>query len=207
VNPQAVDRIRKILRERAEPPKKKPSTPALGLSNPYGLLPIHLRSELLPQLSVEDQVFCERSGARNIIRRRELDLRKHKPVFANQEPGPVPPRRSNRFVDDTAIESDGEGGDIPSSVTTPQPSRPPSPDRLPPIKKTIEKPKCYSCNKTFSGPKQLDIHLKSKKHWKQVRNTSTLCITCGRFFSSKHNLRTHKCSNFLKNEPFYKFKN
>jgi len=63
VNPQAVDRIRKILRERAEPPKKKPSTPALGLSNPYGLLPIHLRSELLPQLSVEDQVGLAQAQA------------------------------------------------------------------------------------------------------------------------------------------------
>ena len=207
MDPKAVERTQRILRERSEPPKKKPPTPATGFTNPYDLKPIHLRSEPLPQLSEEDQLFCKKSGASNIVRERAQSLKKFKPSFSEQEPGPLPPRRSNRFVDDSAIESDGEGGDIPSSATTPRPSRSPSPVRVRSVQKSIikaNKPKCSICNLSFSGPMQEAIHLKSKKHLKQARNSSGLCITCEHFFTSQHNLRYHKCSKFLKNETFYK---
>jgi len=210
----AAKRVKKILNQRNNPlQKKKVSVRQEGSEHPDGLLPIHLRSRPLPQLSPADVLFAQNNGASNIVKRRRKDLANHAEIFRNQ-----PTRRQSVFVDDSAIESDGEGGDIVSTTTTPASSRHPSPARLvtttqpstntlpvqlPIVKRSkIKRPKehCTTCNRFFDGIKQLDFHKKSKKHLKQVRNSvSTHCKQCNRFFPSKHNFSTHKCENFLKN--------
>ena len=133
-----------------------------------------------------------------------------------------PRRRKFLFVDDSAIESDGEGGDVASTPTTPASSRPPSPDRveapssIPVIDLSVQapiakppRPRCYACNTDFSGPKQFQVHINGKKHKKNVRNSclSSICKLCGHFFTSNHNFNNHKCENYMKKEKFYKLKN
>ena len=208
----AVRRIKRILNERSTPKPKKPTVESSSSENPEKLSPIHLRTDPLPQLSLEDQLFAIQRGARNIVRRREIDLANYKPSFRSQ-PYRARPRKKNNLIDDSAVESDGEGGDIESSPTTPANSRPSSPTptssvttaqvNTQSIRKTIvKKPRanshCTVCNIFVSGPKQLDIHYKSKKHKKTLgRSKSSSCRQCNRFFTSYHNLKNHKCANFL----------
>ncbi len=208
INPSTVKQVKKILAERNNcTPSRKVSIEEKVVEHPDGLLPIHLRSEPLAQLSPSDILFAKTNGASNIVRRRHKDLANHTFAFRDQ-----PARKKNQFIDDAAIESDGEGGDVPSRASTPNHSRPPSPlqaSNIPtvplsvelPIKKTkVKKPKeyCKTCNRFFDGIKQLEGHNKSKKHLKQVRNsTSTNCKQCNRFFTSRHNFASHKCKSFL----------
>ena len=207
---RSVKKISSILAERNNPrPKKKVVVPNIIL-NPKDLDPIHLRSEPLPLLSPTIELFCRTHGARNIVKRRQSDQDNYKPIFRQQRP-------AHPFVDNSAIESDGEGGDVASLATTPESSRPSTPIRTPTpsirlqvqpsiVKRVkVKKPKehCQTCNRYFDGSKQLDIHLKSKKHWKAVRNSqSSHCVTCNRLFTSYHNLRAHKCENFIKHPRF-----
>ena len=131
-------------------------------------------------------------------------------------------RRKFLFVDDSAIESDGEGGDVVSTPTTTAGSRPSSPvpveasisipviDLL--VRSPIAKPprpRCYTCNTDLSGPKQLQVQLRGKKHKIKIRNSclSSSCKLCGHCFTSNHNLSNHKCENYMKKEEFYKLHN
>ena len=133
---------------------------------------------------------------------------------AQAHPASRPIRAKNRFVDDSAVESDGEGGDIPSTATTPQNSRPSSPAYTPSShisvqllikKKRSEKAKCSDFNRQFAGPLQLIHHLTSNKHRRKIASQrSGHCKICNQVFTTKHNLKTHKCKNFLKSETFYK---
>ena len=214
-NPSSVKQVNKILAERSKrTPSRKECVQEKVVEHPDDLLPIHLRSEPLPQLSPSDILFPQAHGAANIVRRRHKDLANHTFTFRDQ-----PARKKNQFIYGAAIESDGEGGDVPSKATTPAHSRASTPPRIqstPKIdlsaqpslaKKTkIKKVKtdfCSICSRYFDGPKQLAVHLKSKPHWKQVRNCKpTTCVTCGHFFTSGHNLGTHKCENFIKHPRF-----
>ena len=132
-----------------------------------------------------------------------------------------PRRRKFLFVDDSAIESDGEGGDVVSTPTTPASSRPSSPGRveapssIPVIDLSVRspiakppRPRCYTCNTDFSGPKQFQVHIKGKKHKIKVRNSclSSSCKLCGHCFTSNYNFNNHKCENYMKKEKFYKLK-
>ena len=207
----AVKKINRIIRERNAPKPKKtaPVVPNI-IINPSDLDPIHLRTDPLPPLSPTTELFCAKYGARNIVKQRRRDQVNYTPNFCVQKP-----RAKISFIDDSGVESDGQGGDIPSRATTPQhsptssplPSPPasPSPTQTPlPVKKSLlKKPRkncyCKDCNLFVSGPLQLDIHKKSKKHLKQLRNsTSTHCTQCNRFFQSRHNLVNHKCDKFIK---------
>ena len=213
----AVRRIQRILSKRANPKTtKKPVSAVSSVSlNPARLDPIHLRSKPLAQLSPEDQLYAKNYGAANIIKRRQRDLKNFKQVHRHQPDTALPlrPVRSV-FIDDSAIESDGEGGDVESTPTTPASSRPSSPTSStvlparPTIKKSkLKKPRehCKTCNRYFDGPKQLAFHYKSKPHLKKLRNTGdSLCKFCGKVFLSKHNLATHKCHKFMRSETFYK---
>ncbi len=203
-----VKKINHILAERNAPKKKKKVVVPNIIINPQDLEPIHLRSDPLLPLSPTTELFCHTNGAGNIIKQRRRDQAKYIPTFRSQ-----PPRAKNSLIDDSAVESDGEGGDIPSRATTPPNSRPTSPVlpitptppidlsiQVPIVKRKIKKPKehCKTCNRFFDGIKQLDFHKKSKKHLKQVRNSATTtCKQCNRFFTSRHNFSTHKCENFL----------
>ena len=124
------------------------------------------------------------------------------------------PRKKNKFMEDSAVESDGEGGDILSVASSPPNSPLPSPLRSSssvnvalarPITKTAVAKVFYAdCNNWLSGPKQFDRHLKGKKHLKNIRNKTTSCNFCNHHFQSKHNFRFHSCQNRLENEKFYK---
>ena len=133
-----------------------------------------------------------------------------------------PRRRKLLFVDESAIESDGEGGDGASTPTTPASSRPSSPGRvetpssIPVIDLSVRspiakppRPRCEYCKPDFSGPKQLQVHLKGKKRKIKVRNSclSSSCKLCGHYFTSNHNFNNHKCENYMKKEKFYKVQN
>jgi len=210
----SIRKINPILADRNAPKTKKKLVVPNIIINPQELEPIHLRSEPLPPLSPNTELFCRKSGAGNIVKQRRSDQVKHTPTFRSQ--------LKNSLIDDSAVESDGEGGDIPSQATTPSNSRPTSPARIisptpsidlsiqvPIVKKKskIKKPKehCKTCNRFFDGIKQLEFHKKSKKHLKQVRNSvSTTCKQCNRLFTSRHNFSTHKCENFISSDSFYK---
>ena len=135
----------------------------------------------------------------------------------------VDPRRSKfLFIDDSGIESDGEGGDVFSTPTTSASSRPSSPGRveapssIPTIDSSVRSPiakapraRCEYCNTEFSGPEQLQVHLKGKKHKKKVRNSclSSCCKLCRRCFTSNHNFINHKYENCMTKEKYsIKFK-
>ncbi len=136
------------------------------------------------------------------------DQSKYKPEFRSQ-----PIRKTNPLIDDSAVESDGEGGDVASRESTAASSRPSSLVHTPKnlsvqvlitkAKTTLKRPKEHwqTCNRFFDGIKQLEIHLRSKKHLKQVRNSvRTHCKQCNHIFTSKHNLANHKCENIRKKE-------
>ena len=177
-DPSAARQVQKILYQRNNPsPKTKTSVQEELPNFPEGLQPIHLRSELLPQLAPHDVLFAVLNGARNIVKRRHQDLANPTQVFHDQ-----PTRTQSVFIDDSGIESDGEGGDVPSRATTQTSSRPSAPARTNSIihMTTIDlgvkvKPKesCKTCNRFFVGVKQLEVHKKSKKHIKQIRNIDT----------------------------------
>ncbi len=118
-DPSAAGRIIRIILERNTSKKSKKVAVVPGVQvHPTGLERIHLRDDPLPQLSIEGQVFFQNRGARNIIKRCQRDMANYKPKFQSQpinEQGlPFPPIRSRAiFVDDSDIESDGEGGEIP----------------------------------------------------------------------------------------------
>ena len=113
-------------------------------------------------------------------------------------------------MDDSAIESDGEGGDVVSTTTTSAISRLSSRGLVEassstpvidlsvrvPITKS-SKPRCYTCDTDFSGPNQFQVHLKGKKHKIKVKNSclSSSCKLCGHCFTSNHNFNNHKSEN------------
>ena len=214
LNIDTVKKVRAILEERRNP-KNPPSQVQTGrIFNPNNLKPIHLRSAPLPALSPEDALFAVNYGAGNIVQRRNQEMSNHVAHFKSQER----PRKKCLFVDDSAIEIDEQGEDIQSTPTTPNNSPPPSPPRSPapslptnlgtPIKKyKVKKPKldsfCELCVTVTSGPAQLAIHYKSKKHLKKSRrkllpNKDLHCSTCDTKFDNIHNFGRHKCHKFMK---------
>ena len=71
-----------------------------------------------------------------------------------------------------------------------------------PVKRPKQDSFCETCLVYASGPRQLEIHLKSKKHLKLIRrlslvNSSLQCSTCRTSFDNIHNIHNHKCKNFL----------
>jgi len=93
-------------------------------------------------------------------------------------------RKRSIFIDDCAIESDGEGGDIPSVHS--------SPDRSTILKFVI----CDLCSLEVSSAKQLEKHRGSKKCRKLRKQgkTTIKCNTCNKVFISTHDLLRHQFS-------------
>ena len=175
-------RISKILDERKNPASPKPVVKTGKLAVPHNLPPIHLSRK---PITADYHPAAPRFGP---IKKRQAEL------SANPRS-----RKKHKLVDDSAIESDGEGGDVESTPTTPASSPP-----LSPRHSRIDELKCYTCNVTASGPKQLDIHLNSKKHLKKARNVKTSCNQCNHLFTSLHNYRFHTCKNLIEKDSFYK---
>ena len=182
ISPAAVRRIYRILDERENPPSPKPIVKTGELVVPHNLPPIHLSRK---PITADYHPAAPRFG---LIKKRLAE-----------PPTNLRSRKKHKFIDDSAIESDGEGGDIESTSATPASSPPSSPRHCP-----ITDLKCYTCNVTASGPKQLEIHLKSKKHLKKARTVKTSCNQCNHLFTSLHNYRFHKCKNFIEKDSFYK---
>ena len=128
-------------------------------------------------------------------------------------PRPRPqPRRRHPLIDDSAIESDGEGGDISSTATTPErPSppprkpnkvvvkfrsipRPPSPKPLP-VKRTIVKfeKTCDLCGLLVEGKRQFERHRGNKKclRRQEFKKTISPCGICARKFDTRANKKKH----------------
>ena len=175
-------RIHQILDERQNPPLPKPTVTSGQLVVPHNLPPIHLSKK---PITADYHPPAPRFGP---IKKRQAER------LANPSS-----RKKHKFIDDSAIESDGEGGDIESTSTTPASSPPSSPRHSP-----ISELKCFTCNITASGPKQLEIHLNSKKHLKKARNVKTSCNQCNHLFTSLHNFRFHECKNLIEKDSFYK---
>ena len=181
INPDAVRRINRILHERENPPSPRPTVKTGQLVVPHNLPPIHLSRK---PITADYHPLAPRFGP---IRERPAE-----------PPANLHSRKKHKFIDDSAVESDGDGNEIESTSTTPANSPPSSPRHSP-----ITELNCYTCNVTASGPKQLDIHLKSKKHLKKARNVKTSCNQCNHLFNSLHNYRFHKCKNFIEKDSFY----
>ena len=151
------------------------------------------------------------------IRKRRLSVfqphqRRSSPRRFNPRPQPRPqPRRRHPLIDDSAIESDGEGGDISSTATTPeQPSpvkptkpivvmfrsipRPPSPKPLP-VKRTIVKfeKTCDLCGLHVEGKRQFECHRGKKKclRRQEFKKTISPCGICARKFDTRANKKKH----------------
>ena len=91
-------------------------------------------------------------------------------------------RKKCKFIDDSAIESDGEGGDVPSALS--------SPDRS----KTLKFVNCDLCGLEVSSDLQLEKHRGSKKCRKLRSRGKSIpkCRTCSKVFVSTHDLRRHQ---------------
>ena len=90
-------------------------------------------------------------------------------------------RKKSKFIDDSAIESDGEGGDIPSTQS--------SVDRS----KVLKFVNCNLCGLQVSCDQQLDKHRGSKKGRKlQDKSKANRCYACHKGFVSSHDRHRHK---------------
>ena len=116
-NQKTVRKFNNFLREHRNPKKSKVPLPTGEIVNPHNLEPIHLRKDPLPPLSPRTRTFAVKNGAGNIVKRRDLDIKKHR---KNCDLEHRLARKKSIFVDDSAIEDDGFGGDLKSTTTTPE---------------------------------------------------------------------------------------
>ena len=148
------------------------------------------------------------------IRRRRLSVfqphqRRSSPRRFNPRPQP---RRRHPLIDDSAIESDGEGGDISSTATTPERPLPPPrkakkvvvkfrsiprPKPLP-VKRTIVKfeKSCDLCGLVVEGKRQLERHRGRKKcvRRQEFKKSVSPCVVCQRKFDTRANKTKHTSS-------------
>lgn len=213
-NKKTVRKFNKLLRDHRKP-KPKPVIPSCEIINPHNLEPIHLRKDPLPPLSPRTRTFALKNGAGNIVKRRDTAIKKHiKKVHRQLRL----PRKKSIFVDDSAIEDDGSGGDIKSTTTTPPeviriPDTPaetlilPRTQHLPPIPRiTKSKPPvfCDICGQKASSEYQIKQHQKGKKCKTKaarinIANKNLFCSTCKSNFKTLHNFHGHKCRTNRKN--------
>ena len=109
----AVRSIQRILNERNNPPTKIREHISSETAHPLRLLPIHLSREPItieyPLSSLPDSPIKKRKNPQPASYRTPSSIR----------PDYIQPRKKHRFIDDSAVESDGEGGDVLSVTTTP----------------------------------------------------------------------------------------
>lgn len=210
--PKDVRAIKRIIVERNTPRTTHPKFVPTLLAHPHGLRPIH---DLKEPISVDYN-----TDSRQVVKRR-----RHQPGNPRPSTHPrtdlVQPRKRHKLIDDSAIESNGEGGDIGAENSTPTctathtpprtpPRTPPtSPPRLPPTPTKVYRipripdpeKRCAMWNTTANSKKQFEKHLASKKHFKNLSNFESdnphhLCSNCDHIFDNHKNLKQHKCKNF-----------
>ena len=113
LEPAAVRRISQILDKLQNPPPRKSVVKSGQLVVPHNLPPIHLSRE-------------------PITADYHPPVPRFVPIRKRQAEPPANPssRKKHRFIDDSAVESDGEGGDIESTPSTPASSPPSSPHHI-----------------------------------------------------------------------------
>ena len=100
-------------------------------------------------------------------------------------------RKKSKFIDDSAIESDGEGGDIQSTQTSPDIS---IIQDLPIVPRGQAKfVNCDLCGLLVSGKLQLNKH-RGKKKCRRLADSKKLhkCHTCKKTFNCSNDLNRHK---------------
>ena len=215
ISDDCVRRVNKILDERRNPPEPKPKEIIVNNPvHPHNLLPIHLSRE---PISVDYQTV---SLLNPQIKKRHIQGSSNKRPPSTSRSDSNRPRKKHKFVDDSAIESDGDGGDVLSTATSPA-STPPStpvrvanssapnktssitlshtPAKVYRIRKVPDPDKwCELCTLKLTSKEQLHKHLNGKKHKKAVlifksKNPENYCDTCNRAFDNYKNYSLHKC--------------
>ena len=197
-NPQTIRKVQSALRRlRAPKPKKAKVVPGL-IVNPHNLTPIHLSKQPITADHHKESSLKRSINSTSIIDSQHISRRK-----------------KCRFIDDTAIESDGEGGSIDSAnstpYSTPYNTPPSSPPRTPigprnsnsKNKFSGKKPRseflsCILCTIKCNRVNQYKRHLQGKKHQKNLLKSKSTnpdfeCELCFQEFDNYHNLSTHKC--------------
>lgn len=116
----------------------------------------------------------------------------------------APRRVESIFIENSAVESDGEGGDVESRCSTPDPSEV-LPVELPvsepveqhaspePVKKKDHSVRCDLCCLLLVNDRQLPSHRQSKRCRQRIlRNLPRRCRTCDRVFDTHHDLVKHQ---------------
>ena len=206
-----VRRVKRILNERRNPSEPKPQGTIINNPvHPLNLLPIHL---LKKPISIN---YHTESVPEAPIRKRSIEESANQRHPSTTKSDSNRPRKKHKFIDDSAIESDGEGGDVLSTTTTPcsTPLRfvdptttnntpsialPPTPTKVYRIRKIPDPEKwCELCTLKVTSKEQLQKHLNGKKHKKAVlifksKNPENYCDTCNRAFDNYKNYSTHRC--------------
>ena len=118
----AVHSIQRILDERNHPVPTKPKVQINNnLTHPGGLQPIHLSKD---PITVE---YLSASPPDPPIRKRSYSQSANQQLPKPSKSDSVRPRKKHKFIDDSVVESDGEGGDVLSVTTTPANAPPSTP--------------------------------------------------------------------------------
>ena len=125
ISQSAVRSIQRILNERKHPAPTKPKPQIKNnVTHPLGLQPIHLSKD---PITVEYQ---SASPPDPPLRKRIYSKSANQGSPKTTKSDSVRPHKKHKFIDDSAVESDGEGGDILSVTTTPTTTPPSTPVRV-----------------------------------------------------------------------------
>lgn len=178
-NPKVVAKFKRWLAKVRAPRKPKPKTSPLGFkSNPHSLRPIGLKSCIIKDHHPIKKPTLIRS----------------KPIQERGQPAQATiPRRKNLFVDDSAIESDGEGGDINSVSTTPERTERKIHflDALPAIPRRPAAPPVVNSD---SPAPVIDIRTPSPSRVTTAPKSKTICDLCDTILSGPEQLKKHRNS-------------
>lgn len=115
-------------------------------------------------------------------------------AIARSVPVKEKPRLQSISVDISAVEDDGDGGDISSRNTTPEKQVEIIDIISPPNTKTTSV-QCADCGKFVSGPKALPKHQASKKCKNRAKGYKQFsCHKWGKKFNNRHDLERHRSS-------------
>ncbi len=181
-NSRNLRNINRILRERRESKSKKPvlkskplptikKLPSVRVTDRFNKTIYTIRNDVYkPARPIPDP-------SREYLNDEERENRRQAKQKARSQE-----RKKSKFIDDSAVESDGEGGDVPSVHS--------SPDRSQELKFV----NCDLCGLEVSSDKQLEKHRGNKK-CRKLRSQgkpTPKCHTCSKIFVSVHDLRRHK---------------
>ena len=176
-------RISSILKERKSKrlSKSKPSK----LTGQVIPLPSHSPSQVLGKsLDIWEKPYKPRSN-----------IGYNKKSSGTSKVGTSKPRRKSKFVDDSAVEINSDGGSVASRESTPEIEVQPRPIgqfAIPRIAPKIKPVICNICFVECSGPRALKFHQESNKcRNRRDYNLKHKCFDCNRLFETTHDLERH----------------